>query len=57
MNLPVEVTSNLADDLGLAHTGGTPDVDGHTFADQRVKRLIEFRGFHVEFLSGTEGMG
>jgi hypothetical protein len=24
----------------------TPDVQGHTFADQRMKRLIEFRWFH-----------
>ena len=42
----VEIVGDLGDDLRLPHAARAPDVQGHTFADQRVKRLIEFRWFH-----------
>jgi hypothetical protein len=42
----VEIVGDLRYDLRLANTACAPDVQGHTFADQRMKRLIEFRWFH-----------
>jgi hypothetical protein len=36
----------LGDNLRFPNAACAPDVQGHTFADQRVKRLIEFRWFH-----------
>ena len=44
--LPVEIGGNLGNDLRLADAARAPDVQRHTFADQRMKRLKEFRGFH-----------
>jgi hypothetical protein len=40
--LALPVGSNLGDDLRLADTAGTPNVQGHTFTDQRMKRLVQF---------------
>src|SRR5208283_4989286 len=42
----VEIVGDLGDDLRLTNSACTPDVQGHTFTDERMKRLIEFRWFH-----------
>ena len=42
----VKVVGDLGDDLRFTNAACSPDVQGHTFADQRMKRLIEFRWFH-----------
>ena len=42
----VEIVGDLRDDLRLPNATRAPDVQGHTFGDQRMKRLIEFRWFH-----------
>ena len=40
--LAIPVGGDLGDNLRLADTAGAPDVQGHTFVDQRMKRLVEF---------------
>ena len=42
----VEIVGDLGDDLRLADAAGAPDMQGHTFANQRMKRFIELRRFH-----------
>jgi len=42
----VEIVGDLRDDLRLPNAARAPDVQRHTFADKRMKRLIEFRWFH-----------
>jgi hypothetical protein len=37
----VEIVGDLGDDLRFANAARTPNMQRHTFADQRVKRLIE----------------
>jgi hypothetical protein len=32
----------------VAHAARAPDMQWHTFADQRTKRLIELRWFHLD---------
>jgi hypothetical protein len=39
--LPVQVSSDMGDDLGFADAAGAPDVQRHTLADQRMQRLKE----------------
>lgn len=46
----VEIGRHLAHDLRFADTAWSPDMQGHTFADQRMKRLIKFRRFHSGIL-------
>ena len=43
--LPVQIRSNLGDDLRFADAAGAPDVQRHTFADQRMQRFKECEGF------------
>jgi hypothetical protein len=42
----VEVVGDLGNDLGFPDAAGTPDVQGHTFTNQRMERLMELRWFH-----------
>ena len=44
--LPVEIRGYLCNDLRLAHTARAPDVQRHTFGNERMERFKEFRGFH-----------
>jgi hypothetical protein len=44
--LDSEIARHLGDDLRLAHAARTPDVQWHTFTDQRMKRLVKLRWFH-----------
>lgn len=37
--IALPVGGDLGDDLRLADAAGTPDVEGHTFTDQRMKAL------------------
>ncbi|HEY6849429.1 MAG TPA: hypothetical protein VI320_24930 [Terracidiphilus sp.] len=46
----VEIASYLGNDLRLSDSASTPDVQGQTLADQRLKRLIELRWFYGDFL-------
>ena len=48
----VEIVSDLGDNLRLSNAARAPDVERHTFADQRMKRLIELRWFHGIFSIG-----
>jgi hypothetical protein len=41
-----EVGGDLADDLRFADAARSPDMQGHTLANERMKRFIELRGFH-----------
>ena len=36
--------------LGFANATRAPDVEGHTFTNQRMKRLVELRRFHWNIL-------
>jgi hypothetical protein len=38
--LKVEIVRDLRDDLRFADAARAPDMERHTFADQRMKRLI-----------------
>jgi hypothetical protein len=42
-----EIARHLGDDLRLAHAARAPDVQRHTFADQRMKRLVKLGWFHL----------
>jgi hypothetical protein len=42
----VEVGGDLADDLGFTDAAWSPDMQGHTLANERMKRFIELGGFH-----------
>ena len=42
----VEIVGDLGNDLRFADAACTPDMQRHTFADQRMKRLVELRWFH-----------
>ena len=37
----VEIVGDLGDDLRLSDSASAPDVQGYTFANERMKRLIE----------------
>jgi hypothetical protein len=37
----VEIVSDLSNDLRLSNAARTPDMQGHTFANERMERLIE----------------
>jgi hypothetical protein len=39
--LPVQIVCHLGDDLSFADAARAPDVQGHTLANQRVKRFKE----------------
>jgi len=41
----VEIVSDLSNDLRLSNAARTPDMQGHTFANERMERLIELDGF------------
>jgi hypothetical protein len=45
--LKVEIVRNLSHDLRFADAARTPDVQRHTFADQRMKRLVKLGWFHL----------
>ena len=45
-NSQLEIAGDLGNDLRLADAARAPDVQRHTFANQRMKRLIELRRFH-----------
>jgi hypothetical protein len=42
----VEIGGNLPDDLRFADAAWSPDMQGHTLTDKRMKRFIELGGFH-----------
>ena len=42
-----QIVAQVARDLRLAHAARTPDVQWHTFTDQRMKRLVKLRWFHA----------
>ena len=42
----VEIDGDLADDLLFADAAWSPDMQGHAFANERMKRFIELGGFH-----------
>jgi hypothetical protein len=44
--LVIEIAGYLAHDLRLSGAAWAPDVERHTFANERTERLIELRGFH-----------
>jgi hypothetical protein len=44
--LEVEIVRDLGDDLRLADAARAPDMQRHTFADQRMKRLVKLGWFH-----------
>src|ERR1035437_8956957 len=46
--LKVEIVRHLRDDLRFTDSACTPDVQGHAFADQRMKRLIKLGWFHLD---------
>jgi hypothetical protein len=48
----------LADDLWFSDAAWSPDMQGHTLANQRMKRFIELGGFHgLSLGSGWGGSG
>jgi hypothetical protein len=44
--LRAEIGGYLSHDLRLAHTACDPDVQRHTFGNERMERFKELRGFH-----------
>ena len=46
--LKVEIVRNLRDDLRLADTARAPDMQRHTFTDQRMKRLVQLGRFQLD---------
>jgi len=52
----VEIARHLSDDLRLADAARAPDVQGHTFTDQRMKRLVELRCFIRIYLRRNAGL-
>ena len=44
----VEIVRNLRNDLRLAYATCAPDMQGHTLADQRMKRLVQLGRFHLD---------
>jgi hypothetical protein len=47
--IKVEIVRDLRDDLRLADAARTPDMQRHTFADQRMKRFVKLGWFHLDF--------
>jgi hypothetical protein len=43
-----EIVRDLRDDLRFADAARAPDMQRHTFADQRMKRLIQLGWFHLD---------
>ncbi len=43
-----EIARHLSDDLRLAAAARAPDVQRHTFTDQRMKRLVKLGWFHLD---------
>jgi hypothetical protein len=46
--IKVEIVRNLGDDLRLADAARAPDMQRHTFADQRMKRFVKLGWFHLD---------
>jgi hypothetical protein len=46
--LKVEIVRDLRDDLRFADAARAPDMQRHTFANQRMKRLIQLGWFHLD---------
>jgi hypothetical protein len=46
--IKVEIVRDLGDDLRFSDATRAPDMQRHTFADQRMKRLIQFGWFHSD---------
>jgi hypothetical protein len=44
----VEIARDLRYDLRLADTARAPDMQRHTFTDQRMKRLVQLGWFHSD---------
>jgi hypothetical protein len=58
--LKVEIVRDLGNDLRFADAARAPDMQRHTFADQRMKRLVQLGWFHLdipqaEYWFGCEG--
>jgi hypothetical protein len=57
--LAFAVRGSLSNNLGLADAARAPDVQGHTFPDQRMKRLVELErcdGIGILFIEGSRKM-
>ncbi len=44
----VEIVRDLRDDLRFADATRAPDMQRHTFADQRMERLVKLGWFHLD---------
>jgi hypothetical protein len=52
--LALRIIRNLEHYLRFTYAARSPDVQGHTFADQRKKRFVEHGGFHWIVLGGRK---